>query len=76
MYLGDVLESIIHDNVISNNHSNWRAGGIYFYRNAVVKDAQGNHWAAMNCPPTVEPNNSYSNNTHVDDTTHGVRCVF
>ena len=40
MCLGDVLESVIHDNVISNNHSNWRAGGIYFFRSAVVKDAR------------------------------------
>ena len=76
MYLGDVMESIIHNNVISNNHSNWRGGGIYFHRSAVVKDAQGNHWPAINYPPTAEPNNTYSNNSHVDDTYMGGDVFF
>ena len=76
MYFGDIQESIIHDNVISNNHSNWRGGGIYFHRNAVVKDAQGNDWPAINYPPTDEPYNTYSNNTHVDDVHMGSNVFF
>lgn len=76
MYFGDIEEAIIYGNSISGNHSHWRGGGIFFHKNAVVKDSNGVEWPKENSPPANEPNNTYSNNTHLNDAHMGADVYF
>lgn len=76
MYFGDIEEAIIYGNSISGNHSHWRGGGIFLDKNAVVKDSNGVDWPVENSPPANEPNNIYSNNTHLNDTNMGADVYF
>lgn len=75
IYIGTAT-SKIYGNVISNGWAGWRGGGIYFHRDATVKDEANQEWTKMNYPPQNEPNNTYADNEHIDDYYQGVNVFF
>ncbi len=75
IYVGNA-KSKIYNNTISNGYAGWRGGGIYFHRDATVKDEANQVWSRMNYPPQNEPNNTYADNEHVNDQFQGVNVFF
>ncbi len=65
---------IIYNNTITDNEADFdgndagNGGGIYVFNNSDIKDASGSLWVEENSPTAVEPNNTYSGNTHYDGT--------
>lgn len=76
IYLGSAAKATVVENTISNNYAQWRGGGIYAHRQAVVKNADGAEWPRNNFSPFDEPNNTYMDNSHTDTSEGGENVYF